>query len=293
MILRPTGTLNLAVTRDMQVDNTNNLYILCQTNVGAVTINLPRISSIAGVPNSTWGFRIFITDEKNNASVKNITIVPNPADKINGSSSPIVLKTNGATGHLLISGFKQWEFNLGASSSGASGTLLFNSFPEISVDSFDASEKSIRPIVGIGSHIIPANFLTVGKKLSIKIGGVIGFNNQPENVVYGDNPFLIYFGSDPVLQLNLVSTLNGFVGNENPFFIEVEMTMQNGGLLVSAGSITIRGATEPLLSFTPLSLNPAIPQPIDVRIAFGGGNEGNGTNVRTTLMSIESPTLFQ
>lgn len=114
MILKPTGTINLSVTRDMQVDNTNNLYVLCQTNAGAVTINLPRISSIAGVPNSTWGFRIFVTDDKNNASVNNITIVPNPADKINGSSSPIVLNTNGATGHLLISGFKQWEFASGA-----------------------------------------------------------------------------------------------------------------------------------------------------------------------------------
>jgi len=115
MILKPTGTLNLVVTREMQVDNTNNLYVLCQTNAGAVTINLPRISSIAGVPNSTWGFRIFVTDDKNNASVNNITIVPNPADKINGSAAPIVLNTDGATGHLLISGFSSWEFSEGSS----------------------------------------------------------------------------------------------------------------------------------------------------------------------------------
>lgn len=123
MILKPTGTLNLVVTREMQVDNTNNLYVLCQTNAGAITINLPRISSILGVPNSTWGFRIFVTDDKNNASVNNITIIPNPADKINGSAAPIVLNTNGATGHLLISGFKQWEFS--PSSGGVAGTPVY------------------------------------------------------------------------------------------------------------------------------------------------------------------------
>lgn len=119
MILKPTGTFVLAITRAMQVQNTSNIYLLCQTSGGAVNIILPRISSLAGVPNSTWGFKIFVTDSDNNAAVNNITITPNPADKINGSAAPIVLNTNGVTGHIQISAFKTWEFSIGNAGGGS------------------------------------------------------------------------------------------------------------------------------------------------------------------------------
>ena len=114
----PAGTLNLTLGTDAFILNTANIYLQCQTGSGAVNIILPRISTVAGIT-TTWGFKIYINDVGNNASVNNITIIPNAADKINGVlTTPIVLNTNGVTGHLQVTGTNSWEFNIGSSSSG-------------------------------------------------------------------------------------------------------------------------------------------------------------------------------
>src|SRR3990167_735131 len=90
----PAGTFNLTLGADAFLLNTANIYLQCQTGGGAINIVLPRIST-AGIT-TTWGFKIYINDTGNNASVNNITITPNPADKINGTlATPIILNTNG------------------------------------------------------------------------------------------------------------------------------------------------------------------------------------------------------
>ena len=173
MIIRPTGTLNLSVTRAMQVLNTNNVYILCQTSSGPININLPRISSISGVPNSTLGFRIFITDDNNNAAANNITITPNAADTINGSGAPVVLNTNGVTGHILISGLTQWDFSIGSSGAGGGDafSLLFTQTADKAVPE-DSAETTLIG-AGVGSLTIAANTLEVGDVIT---GEMWGYN---------------------------------------------------------------------------------------------------------------------
>jgi len=123
-IISVRGNYTLVLTPETFIMNTSNIYLECYTD-GAnppIVITLPRITDVNGQTN-TWGFKIFINDAGNNASVKNITLVPHPADKINGTlSAPVVLNTNGVTGHLQITGGNSWEFSLGSSSSGGGVT---------------------------------------------------------------------------------------------------------------------------------------------------------------------------
>lgn len=122
----PAGNYTLQLDENTFLTNTANIYLQCQTGSGAVNIILPRITSIAGIT-TTWGFKIYINDVVNNAATNNITITPHPADKINGTLSiPIVLNTNGVTGHLQITGTNSWEFN--TASSGGSGASGYSGF---------------------------------------------------------------------------------------------------------------------------------------------------------------------
>lgn len=113
MIINVSGNYTLNLTPEAFILNTANIYLQCKTGSGAVNITLPRITSVEGLTN-TWGFKIYINDVDNNASVNNITIACHPADKINGSNAPIVLNTNGVTGHLQVTGSSAWEFNSSA-----------------------------------------------------------------------------------------------------------------------------------------------------------------------------------
>src|SRR3990167_7576199 len=94
--------------------NTDKIYLQCNTALGAVNITLPRISTSG----RTWGFRIYINDVSVNAATNNITIIPNAADRINGSASSIVLNTNGVTGCAEIIGTTAWAFNICNSTAG-------------------------------------------------------------------------------------------------------------------------------------------------------------------------------
>jgi len=274
MILKPTGAINLAVTRDMQVENTNNLYVLCQTNAGAITINLPRISSIAGVPNSTWGFRIFVTDDKNNAAVNNITIVPNPADKINGSAAPIVLNTNGATGHLLISGFSSWEFSEGSSGNSASS---FNIVEIASTDSpyqVTGSEDVLLVDTTSGNvdiQLLPAsNILSQKRVLWIKESEYQ--NNDvpasPVGEVY--NVRLIPSGSDTIDNISGTSLLTYPVGKGSSVGV-VSNKADGYNYLYKRRSTTILNYPYNYLAADPL-LGGKLVNPLSEILYFQGGD---------------------
>ena len=64
--------------------------LLCNTSLGAVTINLSTI------PSNYWNttYKLYIKDNNNNASVNNITIVAGVGQTINGAST-LVLNING------------------------------------------------------------------------------------------------------------------------------------------------------------------------------------------------------
>jgi hypothetical protein len=116
----PAGaTYPLVLGEDILAMNTAKVYLLCDTSsgVGAINILLPRITD-GNNSLKNWWLEIFVNDIGNNASVNNIKITPNPADKINGSASQITLNTNGVTGRMVITGKTAWDFNVGSSSSG-------------------------------------------------------------------------------------------------------------------------------------------------------------------------------
>lgn len=122
MNINVSGNYALNLTPEAFILNTADIYLQCKTGSGAVNITLPRITSVEGLTN-TWGFKVYINDVDNNASVNNITVACHPADKINGSNAPIVLNTNGVTGHLQVTGSSAWEFN--PSAGGASAVSVY------------------------------------------------------------------------------------------------------------------------------------------------------------------------
>lgn len=76
----------------------NDSILLCNTSLGAVTINL------ATIPANYWNttYKLYIKDNSNNASVNNITIVAGTGQTINGAST-LIISTNGASTVVRIS----------------------------------------------------------------------------------------------------------------------------------------------------------------------------------------------
>lgn len=76
----------------------NDSILLCNTSLGAVTINL------ATIPDNYWNttYKLYIKDNSSNASVNNITIVAGSGQTINGAST-LVISTNGASTIVRIS----------------------------------------------------------------------------------------------------------------------------------------------------------------------------------------------
>lgn len=147
MVVSATGNYTLTLGADTFIMNTANIYIQCQTGSGVVNVILPRISNVLGVT-TTWGFKIYINDAGNNASVNNITITPNAADLINGSATPIILSQNGVTGHLQIVGTNRWEF-----SSGAAGAGTYKSYVAL-LDQFDEDPPTPTIILNTIGNIV-------------------------------------------------------------------------------------------------------------------------------------------
>ncbi len=83
------------------------------TSTTAITLTLPDPATI-NLPTDSWQPFSFsgigpslvytIQDEKSNASIKNITISPHGAEKINGVAASIVISNNGARVHLYTDG---------------------------------------------------------------------------------------------------------------------------------------------------------------------------------------------
>lgn len=86
------------------VDLTIYSAIECDTNLGAFTLNLPLGSTLDN------GSRVTIIDSGYNASVNNITIVPNGTDTIEGVAANLVMNTNGEVKVLqLMSNLTDWK----------------------------------------------------------------------------------------------------------------------------------------------------------------------------------------
>lgn len=144
------GTTALDLTDPTFILNTNEIFLQCQTSLGAVNITLPPIITSG----KTWGFRIFINDVDNNASVNNITITADSSDRINGLlSSPIILNQNGATGFFEISGRANWMFL--SSSLEASGSQILQ-IADITSTVINALPASANPTILL-SGVVPAN----------------------------------------------------------------------------------------------------------------------------------------
>lgn len=165
-------------------------------------------------------------------------------------------------------------------------TLLFNSTADHVVVSPNGA--SIMPTVGIGSSVIPANFFTDGKKISVKIGGKI-FVPVGGDVIFGTNPFVLKLGGQDIL----LST-NNFAASDNQtvyFNIDAELTYRAAGtMIVAEGSITIGdgsvGGSSMSLINIPIVIDPTSPNAFDITASL------QNTTVTTTITSIESPTLI-
>lgn len=107
MVIFVQGNYTLDLTDPTFILNTRIIYLQCRTNLGVVNITLPRISTSG----QTWGFKVFVYDAGNNASVNNITVTPNAADKINGSGAATVINSNGANAVYEIIGTDAWALS--------------------------------------------------------------------------------------------------------------------------------------------------------------------------------------
>jgi hypothetical protein len=104
------GNYSLAAELDTKSLPIQDIYLQCQTSLGAVNIQLPEISELQGFLNQ----KIYINDVDGNASVNNITVICAGSDKINDGAS-VVISTNGASGKLEIAGLTDFLFTTGAS----------------------------------------------------------------------------------------------------------------------------------------------------------------------------------
>jgi len=98
-----------------------DFFIQVDTSAGAVTLVLPKISTILDSYTSIFQYiGIRVVDISNNASVNNITIQGFEDNIVNASSS-IVLNTNGVGGIITLIGDNQWSFQKNSTSSGGGG----------------------------------------------------------------------------------------------------------------------------------------------------------------------------
>lgn len=75
---------------------TTDLFLLCDTSTGAITINLLAASGVIGQ-------RLVIVDTAGQAATNNITITPNGSDTIQGENSNLTVNVNNASIDLLAS----------------------------------------------------------------------------------------------------------------------------------------------------------------------------------------------
>jgi hypothetical protein len=111
-----TGIYNLAVNPQWRNVQLQEVFLECDTTLGAVTINLFEIVNL----NRFWNVKIIIADVSNNASVNNITINAGGSDTIDGDGNvQVVLNNNGESIIFQPVSENQWS----ASESNASAPL--------------------------------------------------------------------------------------------------------------------------------------------------------------------------
>jgi hypothetical protein len=109
------GAYDIVLPSEIYV-NTNKFYFECMSNEGAISLTLPKISSV-----KTWGFWIFINDNGNNASINNITIFSAAGETINGSPTAVINQDR-VSYQFYVSGTQSW----GYSNAGTGSTPITN-----------------------------------------------------------------------------------------------------------------------------------------------------------------------
>jgi hypothetical protein len=118
MINTITGNYTLEVNDSWRLLNLQEIYLQCNTSLGAVNIDLFEIINLAGF----WNVKIYITDISNNASVNNIVVNASGSDIIDstGTTSSII-NVNGGSLELQVVGDTQWLCLEGNTSGGGGG----------------------------------------------------------------------------------------------------------------------------------------------------------------------------
>lgn len=127
------GNYDLKIPASAQAVNTNKIYFLCLTSGGAITISLPKISTLPDYARG-WGYHIYITDFENNAAINNITIVAPVGDSISGAAS-VIINNNGGVSELFISSYYSWGYLSGIGT--GSGSILQSQFFSLIEDQAD------------------------------------------------------------------------------------------------------------------------------------------------------------
>lgn len=170
----PAGTYTLVLDESILAMNTAKIYLQCETDGGAINILLPRITDGTSSLRNWW-FNIYINDVDGNASTNNITITPHPSgDKINGSTSQVVLDTNGVTGCLQITGVNSWEFT--TVSSNNNGSIV--NYQATATD--DITTTSTTDVVATGMTLTPP----AGTYLVWFSGSVEASNSDDANAAF-------------------------------------------------------------------------------------------------------------
>lgn len=97
----------------------DDVVLLCDTSLGAVTINLLEIPD--NYWNTTW--KLYVVDNSSNASVNNITINAGSGQTINGASS-ITLSTNDESAVIRISSNNQFIATLSIQGGGGGSSII-------------------------------------------------------------------------------------------------------------------------------------------------------------------------
>lgn len=103
-----TKTILNGTTTLLAADLTNDspredLYLLCDSTLGAIIINLPSIATLPFI-----NPRIFITDIAGQAGTNSITVNPDAGDTLNGATAPIIINSNGGAAKVECSSQANW-----------------------------------------------------------------------------------------------------------------------------------------------------------------------------------------
>jgi hypothetical protein len=162
------------------------------------------------------------------------------------------------------------------------GSLLFNSTADKVVVANGV--QSILPTTGVGSSIIPANFLKDGTKLSVKIGGTL-FAPVGANVGWGATYLLRLKVGGAVVVLSAIYNLV-FADNETlGFSADLELTYRASGTIITGTGKYNLGNV--IGYFVPDAVaavvNPAVANQVDIE------KDWLGLTTTVKIMSIESP----